>query len=250
MSLTDLFSKEGRAKSAVEKNAKRVLAKHLQSPDRYAAMEKLREIGTDEAIFALSRRYSYVYDKTIEDEQEKSWVHDSLVAMGDKAVPSLIRYLRSADTLSQPLQTLEKLATPKVLFEVIDELLGREEPGYTRNPTRKLQLLGWLSDWQEAPAAEISRRIVPYLTDFDEGVRFTAVESLAHHKDEATARAGLLAALLRPEEESRRILVRIAEVLAAAGWTVTDRKEEVARLITAQLPEFGMQHDKLVRKEK
>ena len=77
---------------------------------------------------------------------------------------------------------------------------------------------------------------------------------MARHRHERTARAALLAAMLRPEEESRRIKVRIAEALSDAGWTITDRKDEVAKLLAVEpekggLPEFGMQHDKLVRKK-
>ena len=79
MGLFDFFSKESRGKSAVESASKRVMTKHLQSPDRFAAMEKLREVGTDDALYGLARRFSYVYDKSIEDEQEKEWVTETLI---------------------------------------------------------------------------------------------------------------------------------------------------------------------------
>ena len=60
-------------------------------------------------------------------------------------------------------------------------------------------------------------------------------------------------ALLRPEEESRRILVRIAEVLADAEFRVDDtpeHKEAVVKLLGSKLPEFGLSHEKIVRKGK
>jgi hypothetical protein len=250
MGLFDRLSKEGRAKSAIEKNAKKVLNKHIQHEDRFAAMEKLREAGhagEEDAIIALARRYSYVYDKTILDEKEKAWVTDVLVGMGPKAVGALRRYAKSADTLSQVLWVLERIADRATLLSIIDELLEREEPGYTRDPSKKIQILLWLGEWKGASDAEIVKRILPYVADFDETVRFTAVESLDHHKDDAN-RDALLDALVRPEEESRRLKVRVAEALVAGGWKVSDKKEAVSALLDSELPEFGMSHDKLVKK--
>lgn len=250
MGLFDLLSKEGRAKSALRRYTSKVLNKHLQSMDRMAAMEKLRELDTDEALHVLARRFSYVYDKTIEDEQEKAWVESVLVGKGERAIPAVRRFALESDSLAWPLRVLEKIATPERMLAILDELIAREEPGYTRDPSKRVQLLTWMGDWRGAPHAEIARRIVPYLGDFDESVRFTAVEALAQHRDESSSKEPLLDALLRPEEESRRVKVRVAEVLADAGWTITDRKDAVARLLEAELPEFGMHHDKLTRKAK
>ena len=254
MGFFDFLSKENRAQGALDRQIKKVLNKHAQSPDRFVALERLRENGSPEALNGLARRFSYVYDKTIEDEQEKEWVAEALISAGEDAIDPVARYMREAETISYPLRVLEKIATPERLLPIIDDLLGREEPGYTRDPTRKLQMLSWLAEWKAAGDEATAKRIVPYLEDFDEGVRFAAVDAVARHRHEPTARAALLAAMLRPEEESRRIKVRIAEALSDAGWTITDRKDEVAKLLAVEpekngLPEFGMQHDKLVRKK-
>jgi hypothetical protein len=250
MSLFDLLSKEGRAKDALKRNLARTLNKHAQSPDRFAAMEKLRDVGSEDALYGLARRFSFVYDKGIEDEQEKEWVHDTLVAAGDKAVEAVRRYALETESLAHPLRVLEKIAAPPRMLEIADELLAREEPGYTRDPSKKVQLLTWLGEWHAGGAAPVCSRIVPYLADFDEGVRFCAVDALSHQPHEGTALAPLLDAMLRPEEESRRIQVRCAEVLSQAEWKVTSRKDEVQKLLDDSLSGFGMQHDKLVRKEK
>src|SRR5262245_19078453 len=149
MGLFDRLSKEGRAKSAIEKNTKKVLNKHIQHEDRVAAMEKLREAanaGEEEAMIGLARRYSYVYDKTILDEKEKAWVSDALVALGPKAVGALRRYAKVAETLSQLLSVMEQIADKETLLSIVDELLAREEPGYTRDPSKMIQLLLWLQE--------------------------------------------------------------------------------------------------------
>jgi hypothetical protein len=253
MGIFDLLSKEGRARSALERHIKKVNDKWAQSPDRLAAMEKLREAGTDEALYGLVRRFGFVYDKTIEDEQEKRWVADALADLGERALAPVRRGILEGDTVSQTLRVLERIAPPAKVLEVTDELIEREEPGYTRHPEKKIQLIGWLGEWHGATPAEIARRVVPYLKDFDETVRFTAIDALAHQHDEAAAKGPLLDALIRPEEESRRILVRIAELLAEAGWRVDDTPEHkagVVKLLAGPLPEFGLGHEKLSKKGK
>ncbi|MFH0902598.1 MAG: hypothetical protein V2A73_18365 [Pseudomonadota bacterium] len=250
MGFFDRLSKEQRVKSAIEKQVKRVMNKHRLSQDRFVALEKLREIGTDEAIFGLARRFSYVYDKTIEDEQEKEWVFATLVAFGEQAIEPVRRYAMGSETLSFPLRVLERVTSGERLLAIIDELLAREELGYTRDPSKKIQLLNWLAEWKGAPAREIARRVVPYLGDFDETVRFVAVDTLASQKHEETSRAPLLDALLRPEEESRRIKVSIAEVLSRLGWSVSDRKDQLSKLLALELPEYGMHQEKIVAKRK
>jgi hypothetical protein len=238
MGFFDLFSKEGRVKSARQRNITRVSSKYAQSPDRFAAMEKLRQDGSDEALFGLMKRFSFKYDKTIEDEQEKEWVVQVMQEKGEAAIPAVIRYAKEADSWSWSLKILDHILRGEKLLPVLDELLAREEPTYTRDPSRKLEALTFLADWRGVSDAEIARRIVPYVADFDEGVRFQAIEAISHHPDEATVREALLAALLRPEEESRRIKVRAAGLLAEHGWSLGDHEAAVAALAAQALPEF------------
>jgi hypothetical protein len=251
MGLFDLLSKEGRKAGALRRSLDKALKKDAQHPDRMRALEILREDASDEAIYGLLKRFSFVYDKTIEDEQEKEWVEDTLASLGDASFAPVKRYILEGETISYPLHILERIADADKVLAVIDELVAREEPGYTRHPQKKLQFLTWLGEWKGASPAEVAKRIVPYLTDFDETVRFTAVEALAHQKDETAARGPLLDALIRPEEESRRILVRIAEVLSDCGWRVDDtpeHKQGVVKLLGGTLGEFGLSHEKITRK--
>ena len=68
MGFLDRFSKDGRDARAREKNAARAVNKYAQSPDRMKALQALRDDGTDEALYALMKRFGMMYDKTIEDE--------------------------------------------------------------------------------------------------------------------------------------------------------------------------------------
>ena len=62
-------------------------------------------------------------------------------------------------------------------------MLARHEPGYERDPTKKIQLLTHLGGAQERARAGAGG---PYLADMDEGVRYAAVEALLAQGDEAS----------------------------------------------------------------
>ena len=122
MGLFDVFSKEGRAEAAIKRAAAKAIHKHIQSPDRMKALDDLYragEEGNEEAIYAMLKRFSFIYDKSIEDEQEKDWTYNAICSLGEKAVPPVRRYIEHADSISWPLRILEKIATDEQIWEKI-----------------------------------------------------------------------------------------------------------------------------------
>jgi HEAT repeat protein len=230
MGLFDLFSKENRSERAIKRYSAKAVHKHIQSPDRLRALEELYHAGqegNEEAIYAMLKRFSFVYDKTIEDEQEKDWVYDALVSLGPKALGPVKRYLGHAESISWPLKLLEKIATRDEIVGTLRTLLEQHEPGYERDPSVKQQLLGFIADLKEADGVAM---ITPYLADMDETVRFTAVEALLKLRDPA-AREPLCAHFVSESEDSLRIRVRIAEGFADLGWDVVGFRGQFEKLL-------------------
>ncbi|HEY2900534.1 MAG TPA: HEAT repeat domain-containing protein [Polyangia bacterium] len=230
MGVFDLFSKEGRDQRAREKNIGRAVNKWSQSPDRMRALQSLRDDGTPDAIYGLLRRFGMMYDKTIEDEQEKDWVFEILAEKGAGIIPSIQKYLFSADSIAWPLRLLDKVANKEQELEVIKSVLDRHEPGYERDPTKKIQLLNHMASLKDA---RIPGMVLPYLADMDEGVRYAAVEALVRSGSEEVAREPMLLQFIAPTEDSRRIRIRIADGFADLGWLVKGHRGEVEK----QLPE-------------
>lgn len=217
MGVFQIFSKEGREQRAREKNIARVVNKYAQSPDRLKALQALRDDGSSEALYGMMRRFGMMYDKTIEDEQEKDWVFDILVEKGEAILPALKKYLLAAESISWPLRLLDKVATKPQELEVLKAVLERHEPGYERDPTKKIQLLNHLAGFKDG---EVPALVTPYLEDMDEGVRYAAAEALIRQEDEAASRAPLLAHFVSDKEESLRIRIQIADGFADLGWQV------------------------------
>jgi hypothetical protein len=237
MGLFDIFSKEKREVRSRAGNIQRAINKYAQTGDRYKAMEALATEGSDEALYGLMRRFGMMYDKSIEDEQEKEWVFDTLVSKGEAALPAVKRYLAAADSVSWPLRVLQKIAPSKdVEVEVIAEALARHEPGYERDPTKKIQLIRHLGLMKHKRSAEL---VSPYLGDMDEGVRFATVEALLGLKNEEAARDKLLELFVSDGEESLRLRIRMAEGFAELGWLVQGHRGGVEK----KLPD-GFQLDR------
>jgi HEAT repeat protein len=240
----DLFSKERKLQRLIKKASNQL----AQSPERHAAMDKLREDGSDEALYHLLRRFTFNYSKTLEDEQEKEWVVEMMIVKGAAALPPLRRYLKSSSAIAYALRILERVADPKTILAIVDELLAGEDPGYTRDTNKRIQLLHWLGEWRGADSETIAPRLIPYLQDFDENTRYAVVEALSHHPVRAAA-APLVAALVRENEESNRLRVRIAEVLADGALPLGERQKDLAPLLEDVLSDFRIQRDALVRRQ-
>jgi HEAT repeat protein len=227
-----LFSKE----KALQRTIEKATNKLAQQPDRWAALEKLKEDGSEDALVGLCRRFSITSTKGVEDEQEKLWVVDTLVAKGEAALAPLVRYMKTAEQLAFPLRVLEGIAPRDKVLEVADQLFASEPPGYVRMPERRIDLLRWFAEWKPVTDDELVSRFTPYVTDFDENVRFTAIDGMAT-RDPAKIAPPLLAALVRPEEESGRIRRAIAEVLEKTKAPLGDHAAAIAGVLTGPLGE-------------
>jgi len=240
-----LFSKE----RALQRTIDKATNKLAQQPDRWSALEKLKEEGSDEALFGLCKRFGVTSLKGVEDEQEKSWVVDVLVAKGPAALAPLVRYMKSAEQLAFPLKVLEGIADHDKILAVVDELFASEPPGYVRMPERRIDLIKWFCEYKKASDAEVLQRVSPYLPDFDENVRFTTIDGLAS-RDPKLIGPPLVAALLRPDEESGRIRRTIVEVLEKTGAPLGDKKDAVAAMLSGPLAEYAVDGKKGVVKKK
>ena len=231
MGILDLFSKQGRTERARAGNIKGAVNKWAQSADRFRNLQALRDDGSEEAIYGLLRRFGMMYDKTIEDEQEKDWVFEVLVEKGPTILPSLKKYLVAAESISWPLRLLDKVADREAELATLKDILERHEPGYERDPTKKIQLLNHLGTFKDPRVPPL---LVPYLADMDEGVRYTAVEALIRQGDEAVAREPLLEDFVSDKEESLRIRIRTAEGFAELGWVVKGYRDSVEKRLPEQ----------------
>ncbi len=225
MGLFDFFGGKG---GGLKRTVAKANNKDAQSVDRWKALEALRDDGSDEAIAGLLRRFTFVYDKTIEDEQEKHWVHDTLVGMGERVLPEVEQALLKHDTIAWQLGVLKDVANHEQAWAILEKVIAANDAEYVRDPSKKIQLITFVGEEFHDPRA--AKALVQYLEDMDETVRFNTVEALLHQKDEEAGREPLLKLLTDEKEESRRIKIRILDGFAELGWNTHGFKGTVEKL--------------------
>ncbi len=245
MGLKDLLF--GGPDARLKKHVARARNKDAQSADRFASLEALAGVSQPEATLGLLSRFTIRYDKSIEDEQEKDFVYESLIKKGPKILPQLQQHLRSAESIAWGLKVLDAVADKEQKWPILADLCERNDNTYARDPSRKIQLLHHLGEEDDARCGVA---LVPYLEDMDEGVRFTATEGLLRHKEPEVAREPLLKLLLNEKEESRRIKRRIVDGLADLSWDCKGYSGQVEKLLPDLLPGARLDnHSKIKRKQ-
>jgi hypothetical protein len=244
MGLKDLLF--GSPESKLKKHVARARNKDAQSVDRFSSLEALKEDGSAEAVMGLLGRFTIRYDKSIEDEQEKDFVFETLSHMGPRILPQLQRHMQNAESVSWGLKVLHAVADKDAQWPILADLCERNDNTYTRDPSKKIQILHYLGESDDPRAGTA---LLPYLEDIDEGVRYVTVEGLIQHKKAEESREPLIQLVLNPKEESRRIKKRILDGIADLGWDVKGYSGQVEKMLPDLLPGARLDnHGKIKRK--
>lgn len=226
--LKELLTSEGRLKFRIRRKTKTLLERYAQHEARMEAADKLREIGTAEAIYGLAQRFSATAENLGVDQEEKKRIQDVLVAFGGKAVEPLKRYIRNHDKITWGIDALKELVPRDELERFLFGVLKEGDPVFIRGEKANqiLKALEQLGDPEIVPG------VIPCLKSADDTVRFTAVECLAAYGDER-AREPLLEALVNPDEDSARVKIRIGEALEKLDWDVKGYRKKVEAALPA-----------------
>ena len=228
MSLFDFLSREKREQRTFDKNLRRVLRKTRAKDERMdESIHFLAELGTDEALLGLLRRYDVTIKSESMDRFEKELIHNLMIAKGSRVKESLFTFLRASENVTWPIQILRAITTEEEVVGQCLEVLAEELSKDSFKPDKKVRLLELLEDHLDERVAPV---VAEGLKDFDETVRFGAVETLFAQGDDA-AREPMLACLTDPDEESRRIKKRIVAGFVEKGWNVRGFRKAVEALL-------------------
>lgn len=237
MGLFDLFSKKKpEAPKASERDLMRyerlVGSKLSQNLDRQEAIEALCRMETAGAARVLLKRFDWMLDPSITDQEEKEACVRGIVGVGESALPAVRAYCKKAESLMWPLKVLKGIVPAEALTEELLTLLDQFDTEYVRNVEPKVQLITELADHK---TEDVRVALEPFLQDASEPVRFATVTSVFAIANPASVPA--LAAALAAEE-SLRIKNRIAQRLAEQGWTIPAEVQELVR--SALPPEYRL----------
>lgn len=240
MGLFDFFSKDksdkkksddGTVKKSGAKKSDRELArlgklvgsKLSQNYDRQEAIDELGKLGTAEAAAALLKRFDWLMEPSITDQEEKEAAARGIVAAGEEALDPIRDYCKKAESLTWPLKVLRQVVPEDRFVEELLGVLDLFDTEYVRNAEPKIQLIALL---EEFPSEDVRIAIEPFVQDASEPVRFAAVTTVFAMKNPESASA-LIASL--EEEESLRVKNRLAQNFVDLGWDIPDELVDTAK---------------------
>jgi hypothetical protein len=222
MGLFDLFgSKAEREQEALRKLGRKLTERYGPAENRQKVIHQLGEMEGPAALRTLCQRFTIASEPGITDQEEKETTLRYLVSAGPAAVEPVTRFLREQeDGVGWALRALAEI-TPDTLPAIVVAELGRLSRTYTREPDKKLTLLGWLREHHDVSGeADAEATLLALLEDFSDDVRIAAARGLAAGALTEPVREGLIQLLLRDVDNAR---VR-GEVLAALHQLKADVK--------------------------
>jgi HEAT repeat protein len=212
---------------------------YKQDSERRYAIQDLRDMRSPEAVEVLLTRFGETAPNTTIDAEEKEFVYDVLVELGQTTELDIrgqvIEHLKETDEkINWPMKVLTDLLDYDEMADVIAELLDTCTTGFKRNPEKKQELMLQAT---EVRSERLAEKLVPFLDDANETIRFLAVDAVAHQGYEDIIKEPLRQRLV--DEDSFRIIKKIVEVfLDHQGWTIP---EEAQPDVERALPEeFGI----------
>jgi len=220
MGLFDFFS--GGADGQLKRHSKRAMNLNAQAEDREASLHWLAQEGSEQAILGLLGRYTVTYEHQMKDLNEKQLVFDLLDELGEEVCGPIKTWARSAPKFARPLQLVDKYEGKEATVTLLIDMLALENDPF--KPEKKRQILIKLAEYTDD-------RVVPAIEecfrDFDEGIRYAAVEAALSQPDDSVQ--GYLADLIADDkEESNRLRVRIAEAFHQRNWDLGAHAAAVA----------------------
>jgi hypothetical protein len=225
MGILDFFGGNSPAK-ALKLKAK-VTQKYGDPLARQKAIQQLGEMDFPEAVATLLSRFTVTVEPQTTDAEEKEQTFSLIRARGAAAVPTVTTFLGYTDQASSWAVRLLEALLPEP--EVVGILVGQLQTlahAYTRDPQKKLVLLGWLTGKQDARIAPV---VVPFLEDMADDVKIAALRALGPLKH-GPAREAMLQLLTAPET-GRRVQMASVEALAESGFGVQGFREKVEALV-------------------
>ena len=139
------------------------------------------------------------------------------------------------------------MADQEAMWPILQDLCERNDNSYTRDPSKKIQLLNYLGEKADRRCADA---LVPYLEDIDEGVRSPRSRRSCATRSPRSRASRCCKLLTNDKEESRRIKKRILDGFADLGWDVKGYSGTVEKMLPDYLPGARLDnHGKLKRKQ-
>src|SRR4030095_16130370 len=203
-----------KTRTPIERLTKRVTETGGEDGPRIEAAQKLADMESPEATFALAKRFTISSKVITQDIEEKRMVVNMLAAKGEQAVEPLLRFLKSYHQVEWPVEALARILPNTELIPKLVTVLEDVAQNPFTSPEHRSSLIKAMHGHITPEIAEILKKS---LDDDDDDVRIAAVHAVAAMGE--SARETLLETFSLAQDRPR-IRIAIAEVFADRDWAV------------------------------
>lgn len=209
MGLFDIF-KSGPTQDAILGQIRKAKEVYAQPEYRRMAMEKLLKWGTDESLRGLLERFTVVVQSPHWDEDEKRWLVDELVKLGDQGKAIVREFILRKNEVNYALAAYRKIVGSDEQYKtILVEALRLRPPSDHRSVQGKQELIAAISEFEPSFYEEL---LIPYLEDHSDDVQAIALDALSKSNSKNVEQA--IIALLASDVHSARIVRAAAQMVA------------------------------------
>jgi HEAT repeat protein len=212
------FLKRG---SGIDKLVKRLTETAGEDAPRIEAAERLSEMDSPEAVYALAKRFTMSSKVITQDIEEKRMVVKMLVEKGDRAVDPILRFLKTHHQVEWPVQALTQILPTDQLVPKLVDVLEKVALNPFTSPEHRSSLIKAMHGHV---TPEIAETLKKSLEDDDDDVRIAAIQAIAEVGEDV--RDSLLEALIHAEDRPR-IRIAVAELFSGKEWPVKGYRPSV-----------------------
>ena len=212
---------DDRRKKKVQRATKLVKNPKAIKEDRWASLEFLAQNvdDADLAVGALLNRFEYSLEHGINDSREKELALSGVVKHGKDALPNLETWLQHTSRIAWPIKAIKSIADDKVVVDCLVSTLDFEDVSFDQAAVEKnYDILCYLVDYK---LGDFTPKLVHFLKDPDERVRYAAVEAILEQDVDDSLKKDLEAFLFDDSAENRRIKQAVAAAFVKNNWKVS-----------------------------
>jgi len=198
----------------VDKLIKRLTETGGEDGPRIEAAEKLDELDTPEATYALLRRFTMSSKVISGDVEEKRMVVRMLVDKGEAAVEPILKFMKTHHQVEWPVRALMEILPQEQWAPRLVDILENVAQNPFTSPEHRTSLIKAMHGHITPEIAATLRRS---LEDDDDDVAIAAIQAIAELGEEV--REPLLELFIRAENRPR-IRIAVGEICADREWAV------------------------------
>jgi len=173
--LDSIFGGDKPTQKNIDKLVVRVKEGYAQPEYRREAMEKLLGWHTPESLNGVLVRFTVIANSLHWDGEEKTWLVDELVKLGEPARVALRKFLAKENHIAFAARALSRLDSKDDYVNDLAAALAARAPDDYRSVHGKAELIACLTDTQDPRAVTA---LVPYIDDHGDDVQCACVDAL------------------------------------------------------------------------